>query len=69
LESGNTKHVNQCNRYRSDTFDFKGSDYNELCNHIYAMANASGASIVLGIEKIPSASNPQIIIQFKKNGF
>ena len=52
-----------------DSFDFKGPDYKELCNHICAMANTPGGFIVLGIEEIPSPSNSEIIIGFRKNGF
>jgi predicted HTH transcriptional regulator len=55
----------------SETFDFKGHDFNKRSDELYcdfcAMANTSGGYIVLGIdeERAPDGK----IIRFIKNGF
>jgi hypothetical protein len=74
LEEWNIKVIDsliQILSIESETFDFKGSEFNkksdELYNDICAMANTSGGYIVLGIreEKDPDGN----IIRFIKEGF
>ena len=55
----------------SETFDFKGKDFNkkndELYNDICAMANTSGGHIVLGIGEDKATDGS--LIRFVKDGF
>ena len=55
----------------SETFDFKGHDFNKRSDELYydlcAMANTSGGYIVLGVDQENAPDGK--IIRFIKNGF
>lgn len=50
----------------SDVFDFKG-ELNELDQHLCAMANSGGGTLVLGVDEEKAANG--YLIKFKKRGF
>ena len=51
----------------SETFDFKGADFKELYNHLCAMANTLGGTIVLGIDEVKDQQGH--LTKYKKTGF
>jgi hypothetical protein len=74
IDDWNLETLNELVNFRdveSETFDFKGHNFNEkndeLYNHICAMANSSGGYIVLGIDE--ERSETDYLIRFIKTGF
>jgi hypothetical protein len=53
-----------------ETFDFKGTDFNDLSRHLCAFANYSDSGyIVYGIEQKKDTSDPDSLMAFENVGF
>lgn len=69
LQEWNIEILDKLTGYRdieSDVFDFKG-EINKLDEHLCAMANSGGGTLVLGIEEIKNSQD--YLVGFRKKGF